>query len=239
MVITFYPILHYTPEVIMRDQLEYIMHLEESDEEWEVEQAFMEISQTEKANAIKKRDPSINEIGDPAYLNNYLPDSSATQHMTPRLADFSDTVEGQNLGVVVADGHVIKCTTTGKIQVRMLDDNGERLDVTLMDVMYVPGLSRRLFSVSKFARHGFHAMIKWNATTLYFHSNGKESPVTLASVGGGKALVADLRVQGSSSGISTSGSSERYHTTPYHACATEIIPKALKNSSLLRCCTTG
>jgi transposase InsO family protein len=214
MVITFYPISYHTPEVIMRDQLEYIVHLEDSDEEWEVEQTFMAISQSEKANAIKKRDPSISEIGDPADLNNYLPDSGATQHMTPRLADLSDTVEGQNLGVEVADGHVIKCTITGKIQVKMLDDNGERLDVTLTDVMYVPGLSRRLFSVAKFARHGFHAMIKRNATTLYFHSNGRESPITLASVGGGKALAADLRVQGNSSDVTTSGSSERYHTIP-------------------------
>ena len=92
-------------------------------------------------------------------MNNYLPDSGATQHMTPRLADLTDTVEGQNLGVEVANGHVIKCTTTEKIKVKILDDNRDQLEVTLTDVMYVPGLSRRLFSVSKFARHGFHAMI--------------------------------------------------------------------------------
>jgi translation initiation factor IF-1 len=194
-IITFYPILHYTPEVITRGDLEYIVHLENSDEEWEAEQAeqaFMAISQTEKANVIRKKDPIISDIGDPADLNNYLPDSGATQHMTPRLADLTDMVEGQNLGVEVANGHVIKCTTTGKIQVRMLDDNGDRLEVTLTDVMYVPGLSRRLFSVAKFARHGFHAMIKQNATTLYFNTNGKESPVTLQSIGAGKALAADL-----------------------------------------------
>jgi len=152
----------------------------------------MAISQTEKANVIRKKDPTISNIGDPKDLNNYLPDTSATQHMTPRLADLTDMVEGQNLGVEVANGHVIKCTTTGKIQVRMLDDNGDRLEVTLTDVMYVPGLSRRLFSVAKFARHGFHAMIKQNATTLYFNTNGKESPVTLQSIGAGKALAADL-----------------------------------------------
>ena len=103
----------------------------------------------EKASTIRKQDPTITKIGDPADLNNYLPDSGATQHMTPHLADLIDTAEGQDLGVKVADGHVIKCTTTGKIQVRMLNDRGERLDVTLTDVMYIPGLSRRLFLVSK------------------------------------------------------------------------------------------
>jgi hypothetical protein len=35
----------------------------------------------------KLKDPSVVEIGDPSNLNNYLPDSGATQHMTPRLAD--------------------------------------------------------------------------------------------------------------------------------------------------------
>ncbi len=76
--------------------------------------------------------------------------------------------------------------------------------------MYVPGLSRRLFSVAKFARHGFHAMIRKNATTLYFRSNGKESPVTLQSVGGGKALAADLRIL---SPNNSSGSTESGNTT--------------------------
>jgi hypothetical protein len=35
------------------------------------------------ANAIKRKDPSIAEIGDPRNLQNYLLDSGATQHMTP------------------------------------------------------------------------------------------------------------------------------------------------------------
>jgi translation initiation factor IF-1 len=44
--------------------------------------------------------------------------------MTPYRADLFNAVEGQNLGVKVADGHIIKCSVTGKIQLRMLDDNG-------------------------------------------------------------------------------------------------------------------
>jgi len=114
--------------------------------------------------------------------------------------------------VEVADGHVIKCTKTEKIRIRMLDDNGARIEITLMDIMYVPGLSRRLFSVAKFSRHGFHAMIKKNATTSFFQNNGKESPVTRQSVGGGKALAADLRVQNGSNN-SNSGT-QRYHMIP-------------------------
>jgi hypothetical protein len=35
--------------------------------------------------------------------------------MTLHQADLFNVVEGQNLGVKVADGHMIKCTVTGKI----------------------------------------------------------------------------------------------------------------------------
>jgi len=38
---------------------------------------------TAAAFAICKKDPSIEEIGDPCDLGNFLPDSGATQHMTP------------------------------------------------------------------------------------------------------------------------------------------------------------
>jgi hypothetical protein len=78
--------------------------------------------------------------------------------------------------VEVADGHVIKCTKTEKIRIRMLDDNGARIEITLMDVMYVPGLSRRLFSVAKFAQHGFHAMIKRMQQRYFFKTMGKNHP---------------------------------------------------------------
>jgi hypothetical protein len=68
-------------------------------------------------------------------------------------------VEGQNLGVEVADSHIIKYSVTGKIQLRMLDDNGAPLEAVLHDVMYVPGLSRHLFSITRFAKRGHFAMI--------------------------------------------------------------------------------
>jgi hypothetical protein len=72
--------------------LEYLIHPTDSDKEWE--QAFTAISRSEIANAVRKKDPTIVEIGVPSNLNNYLPDSGATQQMTPHLADLVDAVEG-------------------------------------------------------------------------------------------------------------------------------------------------
>jgi hypothetical protein len=67
-------------------------------------------------SGVRVNDPTINEIGDPRDLRNFVPDSGATDDMTPRLEDLFDVVGGQKLGVEVADGHIIKCTTTGKSQ---------------------------------------------------------------------------------------------------------------------------
>jgi hypothetical protein len=56
---------------------------------------------------VHAQDPSNDKIGIPSYLNNYLTDSGATQFMSPGGADLVDAVEGQNLGVQVANGHII------------------------------------------------------------------------------------------------------------------------------------
>jgi hypothetical protein len=47
--------------------------------------------------------------------------------------------------------------------------------------MYVPGLSRRLFSIIRFAKHGHYATIRNGSTTLYF--GPQQSLVTLTSEG--------------------------------------------------------
>jgi len=108
----------------------------------------------QQCNRVQATSPSIEELGDPSNVNNYLPDSGATQHMTPRQANLYDAVEGQKLGVEVADGHIIQCSTTGKVKIVMTDDNGRTLTAELHGCMYIPGLSRRLFSITKFASNG-------------------------------------------------------------------------------------
>jgi hypothetical protein len=93
--------------------------------------------------------------------------------------------------VEVADGHIIKCSITGKIQLDMLDDHRNHLNAVILDVMYVPGLSRRLFSIAKFAKHGHFATIKHNCTTLYFGS--QHAPVTLPAHDG-RTLASNIHV---------------------------------------------
>jgi hypothetical protein len=196
--ITFYPTIHDTPVLIHDNNETYIIaertlpsDFIRNDDDATIESTHMAALTNASAFAIKRKDPSIKELGHPGNLLNYLPDSGATQHMTPRRDDLFDEVEGQNLGVEVADGHIIKCSITGKIQLNMLDDNGNQLDAVLYDVMYVPGLSRRLFSITRFAKHGHFATIKKNCTTLYFGAT--HIPVTLPAHDG-KMLAADISI---------------------------------------------
>jgi hypothetical protein len=83
----------------------------------------------------------------------------------------------QNLGVEVADGYIIKCTTTGRVCINMKDDNGRDLKAVFHGVMYVPGFNKRLLSLTKFAGHGHYSTITKGAVTLYF--GDEENSVTL------------------------------------------------------------
>jgi hypothetical protein len=53
----------------------------------------------------------------------------------------------------LADGSSIKCNLKGKVRVSVVDTKGHLRILELHDVLYVPSLSRSLFSVPAFLRH--------------------------------------------------------------------------------------
>ncbi len=55
-------------------------------------------------------DPHYHYIGIGSYLRNWTPDTGASSHFTPYLLDLQEVEEGLDLGVEVADGHIVKCT---------------------------------------------------------------------------------------------------------------------------------
>jgi len=115
-----------------------------------------------------------------------------------------DVVEGKHLGVEVADGHIIKCPATGKIKIEMLDDDGNTLEVKLHDVMYVPGVSRRLFSITRFIHHGHHATFTKGTTVLQFTPS--KATVSIAHATKAAVFAADSTV--------TNNGSANYHEVP-------------------------
>lgn len=120
--VTFYPVTHDQP-ILSHDGWEtyivpahtipghWIDDSDSSSSNTTMENAFVVNTTFATTLAVRKKGPPIAEIVVPCDLANYIPASGATQHMTPRHADLFNVVEEQNLGVKVADGHVIKCST--------------------------------------------------------------------------------------------------------------------------------
>jgi hypothetical protein len=106
-----------------------------------------------------------------------MPDTGASSHSTPCLLDLQEVEEGLDLGVEVADGHIVKCTARGIVEIKMIADDGHTLKAHLHGVIYVQGLKRLLFSVTAFASRGHYAIVRKNEIELMFGQ--EERPLTL------------------------------------------------------------
>ncbi len=81
------------------------------------------------------------------------------------------------IGLQVAVGHMIKCNSKDKIRIRMSDNNGNTLHADLHGWIFVPGLNRHLFSITKFVENGHRATFQKHTITVYFGPN--KFPVTI------------------------------------------------------------
>ncbi len=72
----------------------------------------------------KGLDPQDNIIGIGGDLRNWMPDTGASSHFTPCLLDLKEVEKGLDLGVEVADGHIVKCTARGIVKINMIADDG-------------------------------------------------------------------------------------------------------------------
>lgn len=82
-------------------------------------------------------------------------DSGATSHMTSNSAFFSSLRTDFESTVTLADGNKTKASGIGDGIVYGEDSSGNRVEVTLKDVLFVPGLDGGLLSVSRLAAKGF------------------------------------------------------------------------------------
>jgi hypothetical protein len=104
-----------------------------------------------------------------------MPDTGASSHFTPFLLDLKEVEEGLDFGVEVADGHIVKCTEREIVEINMIADDGLPVKANLHGLIYVPGLKRRLFSVTAFASRGHYAIVKKNEIQLMFGQTGGET----------------------------------------------------------------
>ena len=113
-----------------------------------------------------QEDPSESTLGSPSCILNWLCDTGATAHMTPRLDDLRNIELVDSVNVEVADGFISPITHSGDFLLLLEDQNAIKFEVTLKRVFYVPGLTQRLLSVPEFSDHGNSSHIKNGFITL-------------------------------------------------------------------------
>ena len=80
-------------------------------------------------------------------------DSGASSHMTPVRKDCKD-IYSVFRHVYMADGSSVICKEAGQISIPFNRKNGEPFYLVLKDVLIIPSLDRRLFSVNSFLNKG-------------------------------------------------------------------------------------
>jgi hypothetical protein len=102
--------------------------------------------------------PSPDNQDDPITLIvEWLIDSGASSYMTPYRSDFFDALDDSKAFVEVANGILVPAAGEGSVKIRIMDIvDFSVIDVILHNVLLVPGLNRRLLSVSQWNIDGGH-----------------------------------------------------------------------------------
>jgi hypothetical protein len=88
--------------------------------------------------------------------------------MTPNQQDLQYNIEPSTAIVEVANGVLIRAQQRGTVQIRLTDINDSRrtCDILVHDVLWIPGLSRRLLSVDQWMAAGGAIHFNADYTTI-------------------------------------------------------------------------
>ena len=115
-------------------------------------------------NSTDKKDTvlmTMNQKPTIKKLSEYTPDTwiadtGASCHITNEDTGMYDTMLLKNDYITVADEREVKAIKIGKLDMMVLQENGERTKVTLTNVKYVPDLAVKLFSLTAALDHGMN-----------------------------------------------------------------------------------
>lgn len=97
-------------------------------------------------------------------LSGWLIDSGATSHMTPYRSDLFDyKTLNADVEVTIADGKKLRVHGKGTVRLTSLDDR----NIKMMDVLYIPGLDRRILSVGRLAERGLRVEFKHSSCVIW------------------------------------------------------------------------
>ena len=132
-----------------------------------------------RGNAGRRTDTTYTEIPLANDLANWVMDSGCTCHMTPFKEDFIPGTEcTENRVVEVADGFTVPAVLSGTIEIGVHNDVGEYIKLKLENVLHVPPLARRLFSLMSLIDQDHDVRLsRRNGVQIYF--NNETSPVSI------------------------------------------------------------
>ena len=88
------------------------------------------------------------KFGDSSQFTNWILDSVATCHMKPEVSYFiTGSLEDTDKYIEVADGYNVTAKQKSQVRIKMCDDNGKKCIAILYNVLLVPDLCDRLFSI--------------------------------------------------------------------------------------------
>ena len=119
------------------------------------------------------------DYGKSSQLTNWVLDSGATFHITPKVTDFiPGSLEDTDKFIEVADGHHVTSKQKGSVRIQMCDDNGKTFVTTLYNVLLAPDLCDRLFSIITLMNYGHMCLFHKEFCTVYFGAK-EDNAVTL------------------------------------------------------------
>ena len=122
--------------------------------------------------------PSGN-FGGILQLTNWILESEATCHMTPKISDFiPDSLKDKDEYIEVADRNYVTVKQKGQVRIKMCDNNGKTFIATLHNVLLAPDLYDGLFSIITLMNLGHTCLFQKGFCTVYFVAKGNNA-VTL------------------------------------------------------------
>ena len=99
--------------------------------------------------------------------------------MTPEFTDFiPGSLEDTDKFIEVADGHHFMAKQKVSVRIQMCDNNGRKFVATLYNVLLVPDLCDRLFSIITLINAGHMCLFHKGFYTVYFGAK-EDNAVTL------------------------------------------------------------
>jgi len=133
---------------------------------------------------------------------NYLPasdlekgwviDSGASAHMTPFRKDCKN-VQTANRKIFLADGSAVLCKEMGTIEIPILDGHTKLGILRLDNVLIVPSLDRRLFSVNSFLQNGNNWVHFENSHIHLGIKDGPKIKIPISSLQSNALVVGELK----------------------------------------------